>query len=302
VLLDARIPTRNPKPWEFDDSLPDPEQATWAKISFTVERKGGGVVDAELIRPLDWIESSGIKAGHQLPLNIAELQVVGLAYVTSVEPCPEIASGDGSVITGRFITRQVDRIARVEILGADGKVETIEGTPIHPVWSKDRQDWVPLGELQEGEQLRGDTGKAIVLAATILLRPTPVYNIEVHGEHVYQVGELGVLVHNSNLTCSMLGLDEAKAVVDGTIEVSGEVASVWVQWLGRTSGTKSIGTSAMRNVTANLMETARSMGAKRIHAEAEIKESSGRLARLLERQGWMSYGYGSNLMFLNRIL
>jgi hypothetical protein len=196
VVLDARVPTRNPKPWEFDDSLPDPEQATWAKISFTVERNGGGVVDAELIRPIDWIEYSGIKAGQRLPLNIAELQVVGLAYVTAVEPCPEIASGDGSVITGRFVTRQVDRIARIKILGADGKVETIEGTPIHPVWSEDRQDWIPLGELQEGEQLRGDTGTAIVLAATILLHPTPVYNIEVHGEHVYQVGELGVLVHN----------------------------------------------------------------------------------------------------------
>jgi hypothetical protein len=26
-----------------------------------------------------------------------------------------------------------------------------------------------------------------------------VYNIEVHGEHVYQVGELGVLVHNNYL-------------------------------------------------------------------------------------------------------
>lgn len=195
--LGARVPARNSKPWEFDDSLPDPEQATWAKISITVERKGGGVVDAELIRPLDWIESNGIEGGHQLPLNIADLQVVGLAYVTSVEPCPEIASGDGSVITGRFITRQVDRIARIKILGADGKVESIEGTPIHPVWSEDRQDWLPLGELTEGEQLRGDTGTAIVLAATILLRPTPVYNIEVHGEHVYQVGELGVVVHNA---------------------------------------------------------------------------------------------------------
>ena len=56
---------------------------------------------------------------------------------------------------------------------------------------------MPLGEITAGEQLRGDTGTAIVLAATILLRPTPVYNIEVHGEHVYQVGRLGVVVHNS---------------------------------------------------------------------------------------------------------
>jgi len=27
--------------------------------------------------------------------------------------------------------------------------------------------------------------------------PEPVYNLEVHGEHVYYVGATGVLVHNS---------------------------------------------------------------------------------------------------------
>jgi len=56
---------------------------------------------------------------------------------------------------------------------------------------------VPLGELAEGEQLCGASGPAIVLTATILPRSLPVYNIEVHGEHVYQVGTLGLLVHNA---------------------------------------------------------------------------------------------------------
>jgi hypothetical protein len=32
-----------------------------------------------------------------------------------------------------------------------GTVETITGTTIHPVWSVDRQEWVPLSELAEGE-------------------------------------------------------------------------------------------------------------------------------------------------------
>jgi hypothetical protein len=34
------------------------------------------------------------------------------------------------------------------------------------------------------------------LSVTLSRVAEPVYNIEVHGEHVYQVGELGVLVHN----------------------------------------------------------------------------------------------------------
>jgi len=37
------------------------------------------------------------------------------------------------------------------VLGADGTVETITGTTIHPVWSVDRQEWRQLAELTKGE-------------------------------------------------------------------------------------------------------------------------------------------------------
>lgn len=80
---------------------------------------------------------------------------------------------------------RADEVARVEILTSDGTTETLEGTPIHPIWSVDRQDWLPLGELREGEQLQAAGGVAVVLSLTILRRSIPVYNIEVHGEHVY---------------------------------------------------------------------------------------------------------------------
>ena len=88
-------------------------------------------------------------------------------------------------------------VASVDVLGADGSVETITGTTIHPVWSVDRQEWVPLSELTEGEMLQGLDGLAVVLSVSLSRVSQPVYNIEVHGEHVYQVGELGLLVHNA---------------------------------------------------------------------------------------------------------
>jgi hypothetical protein len=44
--------------------------------------------------------------------------------------------------------------------------------------------------------LQGLDGPAIVLPVTLSRVTQPVYNIEVHNEHVYQVGDLGVLVHN----------------------------------------------------------------------------------------------------------
>ncbi len=157
-------------------------------------------MDVELIRPRSWIKSVGIEAGKLLPMNIEELQVKGSALVTAIDDCPEIAGSSqpaaiarelGSVVTARFCTREVHTVARVEILSSNGQIETLEGTTIHPIWSEDRQDWVPLGELHPNETLRATDGPAVVLSLIILNQPIAVYNIEVHGEHVYQVGQLG---------------------------------------------------------------------------------------------------------------
>ena len=225
VPLGARVPTKNPKPWEVDESLPEPDQETWAKVSFTVERPDGAVIDAELIRPLEWIRANGIQVGHLLPLNIAELQVTGVALVTAIEACPMIACGQGSVVTGRFMTRRVDVIIRAEILGNDGTVELLEGTAIHPIWSVDRKDWVPLGEIADGERLQAADGIATVVSLLFIRVAVPVYNVEVLGEHVYAVGLLSILVHNTGEclvrfgqaaeTAQQLADDAARAVANG---------------------------------------------------------------------------------------
>jgi len=132
-----------------------------------------------------------------LPFNLPELEVSGLALVTAIDDCPPIAEGEGSVVTARFVTREVHVVASLDVLGADGGVETITGTTIHPVWSVDRQEWVPLSELADGERLQGLDGLAVVLSVSLSRVSQAVYNIEVHGEHVYQVGELGLVVHNT---------------------------------------------------------------------------------------------------------
>jgi len=197
VPLGARVPTKNPRPWEYDDSLPEPDEVSWSKVAITVERKDGQIVDAELLRPTSWIETNGLYEGTRLPMQIDELQIDGIAHVTSVESCPPISSGEGSVVTARFITRQVDEVATIEVIGPDGQIESLTGTKIHPIWSVDRQDWVPLAELREGETLQASAGIATVISVTLASCTQPVYNIEVHGEHVYQVGEFQLLVHNT---------------------------------------------------------------------------------------------------------
>ena len=62
-----------------------------AKLSITVERSDGGIVDAEIIRPRSWILASGLCAALVLPLNLPELEVSGLALVNSIDDCPPIA-------------------------------------------------------------------------------------------------------------------------------------------------------------------------------------------------------------------
>ena len=99
---------------------------------------------------------------------------------------------------GTCRSRQVDEIARVEILGADGTIEMLEGTCIHPIWSLDRNDWVPLGELEEGERLQASAGFATVASLAIIQNVVSVYNLEVHGEHVFELTEMGILANNAN--------------------------------------------------------------------------------------------------------
>ena len=204
-------------------------------MSITVERSDGGIVDAEIIRPRSWILASGLCAGRMLPLNLPELEVSGLALVTAIDDCPPIADGEGSVVTARFVTREVHVVASVDVLGADGTVETITGTTIHPVWSVDRQSWVPLAELPDGETLQGLDGLAVVLSVSLSRVSQPVYNVEVHGEHVYQVGELGVVVHNAG---SSIGgvvskiLPELKAPVKGGLGYPGSMVNINSIYLG----------------------------------------------------------------------
>ncbi|MCE2754249.1 MAG: HINT domain-containing protein [Pirellula sp.] len=165
-----------------------------------------------------------------LPLNLPELEVSGLALVTAIDDCPPIAEGEGSVVTARFVTREVHVVASVDVLGADGAVETITGTTIHPVWSVDRQEWVPLAELAEGETLQGLDGLAVVLSVTLSRVSQPVYNIEVHGEHVYQVGELGVLVHNVGSSISGLA---SKLTRESSDRLRENARNTWQMLTGR---------------------------------------------------------------------
>jgi intein/homing endonuclease len=46
-------------------------------------------------------------------------------------------------VTGRFVTRDVANVVKITL--ANGT--EIRATDVHPVWSVDREDWVPAGSV-----------------------------------------------------------------------------------------------------------------------------------------------------------
>ena len=155
VRLGSRISTRNPRQWEYDDSLPEPDQNHYRLMQLTVHADDGRFLEIELLRPQSWIEAAGANTCTIAHMELPELQVSGIVHVVDLRPCPDFAEGDGSVVTGRFITRQVDEIVRLELIDESGHTSILEGTGIHPIWSLDRDDWTQLGELQPLERLAG---------------------------------------------------------------------------------------------------------------------------------------------------
>ena len=191
--LGSRVLADNPRPEEFDDTWPEPVAAESVLLSLDLFKADGTVVKGEFLRPREWVERLGLSVGGLLPVGVSELDIDCEAVVTGIAPCPEIAQGEGRVVTGRFVTRSAGNVVLVSL--ANGT--EIRATDVHPVWSVDREEWVPAGELEPGEQVDTLAGPVAVLSVERLESALDVYNIEVHGEHVFRVTADGVLVHNA---------------------------------------------------------------------------------------------------------
>ena len=193
VPLGCRVLAGNPRPEELDLTWPEPEQATWVTLGLALIKADGTPVKAEFLRPSEWVERLGLTVGGLLPVGVSELDIDCEAVVTSITPCPEIAAGEGRVVTGRFVTRDAGNLVTVALENGT----EIRATNVHPVWSVDREEWVPAGDLEPGELLDTLAGPVAVLSVERLESALDVYNIEVHGEHVFRVTADGVLVHNA---------------------------------------------------------------------------------------------------------
>jgi hypothetical protein len=195
IQVGERAIGTNPEVTDFDREifLPDPEPATWRKLTLEMLKPDGKRLDITLLRPLNWIDGAKATIDATIYLDLPEMGAQGLAKVLNIEPCSTIKRGKGNVITGTFHHEAANTID----VHIEGLSKPIGCTDNHPFWSVTRNEFIEAGKLQQGEKLQlhnGQTAKVI----QILPRPGPerVHNLEVMNEHVYRVSNRGVLVHN----------------------------------------------------------------------------------------------------------
>ena len=192
IEIGERVLGLNPLRSTSERALAEPDWETWNKVTLEVDRGPCSELRATLLRPQEWLANA--REG-QIHLDMPEMGVQGMASIIQIEPCPPISPGDGSVVTGTFAHAASGPTVS---LAVEGSTAPIQCTTNHAFWSEDRGDFVPAEELRPGEQVRVVGGLARILSNSPGPSGLPVYNIEVFGEHVYQVGPEGVLVHNSS--------------------------------------------------------------------------------------------------------
>jgi hypothetical protein len=174
------------------------QAAQWRLLSLRMAEGDGGELRATIARPVWWIESVLAEHSGRVPLESGELGIAGFAEVLETRPCPQPRPGQGRLVTGVYEHTRAD-VIDVHITGEPAPLGT---TANHPFWSEDRQSFVAASDLRPGEQVRLADGRLTPVEKVGSHRRTePVYNLEVDGEHVYYVGQGGVLVHNANGPC-----------------------------------------------------------------------------------------------------
>lgn len=178
----------------FDDSLGmQVDQKTWRLLRLREDRKLNGPANVVLLRPKSWIDERISRDGAHLTLAIPEIGIHDSVEVVSIEPCPPIVPGNGSVVIGTF-SHESPNLLEMHVEGLD---EPIVCTPDHPTWSHDRQAFIKARDFESGERLLGNSRVHRVEKLVHLKKAAPVFNLEVHGQHVYQVSEFNLLVHNA---------------------------------------------------------------------------------------------------------
>ena len=179
------------------ETAPEPDPETSRKLVIRMKKESGRNLFMKLLRSVSWIEAVGAEEGVSFFLNLPEMGAVGDAYVEALLPCPPIPEGKGNVVTGVFAHEADPDTQILSVTFANGAY--LKGvTDNHPFYSVNRNEFVDIGEMDEGETVKVTDGiTQIAKIETRYARPGEMlYNLETHNEHVFQVTTAGILVHN----------------------------------------------------------------------------------------------------------
>ncbi|MBS0262750.1 MAG: hypothetical protein JSS02_12420, partial [Planctomycetes bacterium] len=192
IRLGERVAGRNPIREQVEEFEPDP--ATWKHVRLHMLKDNGRSLWVELLRPNEWFEQSGVTVGGTIDLDLPEMAAQGPAEILYVGPCPEIATGDGTVVTGKF-THESDG-SNVINVRLEGEIKPTGVTTNHAIWSANRNGFVAVGDLKEGEAVNTLAGLRRITSIAQFRHAGYLRNIETT-EHVFVVSPSAFLVHNS---------------------------------------------------------------------------------------------------------
>lgn len=176
------------------------ELATWRRIDLHMDGTDGDHFQIALLRPIAWLGETGAQVGGVIHLTISDQGLDGPATVLAIEPCPPLTTGLGRVVTGTF-THIRGGIVDVFV---EGECEPLGVTANHAVYSVDRDAFVYAGDLRIGDRLQTlDGGDVRITTIKHRRDEERVYNLEVHGEHIYRVTASGLLVHNASVKTNL---------------------------------------------------------------------------------------------------
>lgn len=208
------------------------EVATYRRLFTVLTTSGPGLTlkDSGDLYTFEEGALSGCDVGATVSGTDLLLEVTGIAavalqwrvtgYVVNVDGCfvsgTFIHTPDGLIavddleVGDKVLTMNTNRMALVEsevlkihehqdheVLILVAGDENIVATPEHPFYLPDQGEYLRLGSLEVGYNLRAKNGDLVPVQSII---PMPqretVYNITVEGEHNFFVGPQGILVHN----------------------------------------------------------------------------------------------------------
>lgn len=184
---------------------------TWRLVRLKAEtRWPDGTLDTveiKTLQPPEWLEEHRVEIGRLVPIPL-DLVEMGLpedmkAEVVAVEPCPKTEEGTGEVIL-TTVSHLNNDLYTLTLENAAGRREAVHPTGLHKLRRADGE-WVSVRDLRSGDRLAGLDSEMTVVSIERLPGVHRVYNCTVENEHVYFVGELGLLAHNNG--CSLKQYD-----------------------------------------------------------------------------------------------